>query len=162
MGSLSQNWLNEFYTSCSPSIDNNNNNNNNNNNINNNNNNNNINNNLNNKNNFLKEKKTTSQKKTANKENMHLIWPTRRFVEKSIDGIEAGGSLCMPSKNLKPFILPFFRKYLSLPDRSNIPPHIKVFLYFIFKLLFFYFFIFILFIYFYYFYIKLFILIIIK
>jgi tyrosyl-DNA phosphodiesterase-1 len=70
----------------------------------------------------------TAAKQDLTSHNIHLVWPTVEFVKKSIDGLSAGGSLCLAPKNMKPFLKPKFRKYVpNQPARSNIPPHIKTF-----------------------------------
>ncbi|KAL6077671.1 tyrosyl-DNA phosphodiesterase 1 [Balamuthia mandrillaris] len=55
-----------------------------------------------------------------------LIWPTVDFVRDSVDGYAAGGSLCFPQRNLKPFMLPLFHRYTAMQKgREHVTPHIK-------------------------------------
>ena len=62
---------------------------------------------------------------------VRFIWPTRDFVERSIDGLKSGGSLCCPLRNMKDWILGggLLCKYNppAGSGRQRIPPHIKTY-----------------------------------
>lgn len=60
-----------------------------------------------------------------------FIWPTRDFVTRSIDGVKSGNSLCCPLRNMKDWILrdPYLCRYNppAGSGRQRIPPHIKTY-----------------------------------
>lgn len=60
-----------------------------------------------------------------------FIWPTRDFVMQSIDGVKSGNSLCCPLRNMKDWLLrePYLCRYNppAGSGRQKIPPHIKTY-----------------------------------
>jgi len=57
---------------------------------------------------------------------VQLVWPSTEFVRDCIDGYEAGGSLCMPRRNLDAVVRSRLHHYRpSHPAHEHIPPHIK-------------------------------------
>jgi tyrosyl-DNA phosphodiesterase-1 len=60
---------------------------------------------------------------------LNVIWPSVDFVKNCVDGMDAGGALCLPGKNLKPAVQNLFQRYQPRQKgRATIPPHIKTFL----------------------------------
>jgi tyrosyl-DNA phosphodiesterase-1 len=58
---------------------------------------------------------------------VQLIWPSVNFVKNCINGYSAGGSLCFPQANLKPFMKDMFYEYKPSKGRQIVPPHIKTY-----------------------------------
>jgi tyrosyl-DNA phosphodiesterase-1 len=67
----------------------------------------------------------TSTKSVASE--IQLVWPTVNFVKHSVNGYSAGGSLCFPNTNYKPFTKELFYEYKPTAGRQIIPPHIKTY-----------------------------------
>ncbi|CAI5700601.1 unnamed protein product [Peronospora effusa] len=60
-------------------------------------------------------------------EALHIIWPSVKDVQNSLEGWNSGRSIPCPLKNMKPFLHKYLRKWSPPPalHRQNAMPHIK-------------------------------------
>jgi len=76
-----------------------------------------------------KRKKSNENEEEGSSPGFQFVWPTVDFVRNSVDGYNAGSSLCFGESNLKDFMNdnPFFFKYTPSFHRMRVTPHIKTY-----------------------------------